>query len=83
MGEYQLLPELSKYSVDRLKWSLMTPDQRKFHAIKVLKITNNDAVKTKYAAPLICLSVPLQDCNRRIIPLPQGTLKELCTTSEF
>ena len=39
MGEHRLVPELSKYSVDPLKWSSMTPDQRKLHAIKVLKIT--------------------------------------------
>ena len=48
----------------------MTPGQQKFHAIKVLKITNNDIARTKYAAPSICLSVPLQDCNPQNIPLP-------------
>ena len=32
MGECQLVPE-SKYSVDPLKWSSMTPDQWNFHAI--------------------------------------------------
>ena len=73
MGEYQLVAELSKDSVDPLKWSSMTPDQRKFHAIKVLKITNNDVVRTKYAAPPTCLSVPLEDYNTRNIPLPQKT----------
>ena len=61
----------------------MTPDQRKLHAIKVLKITNNDLVRIKYAAPSTCLSVPLEDCNTRNIPLPHGTLKELWETSEF
>ena len=70
-------------SVDPLKWSSMTPDQRKFHAIKVLKITNNDVVRTKYAAHPTCLSVTLENCNTRNIPLPQETLKELWATSEF
>ena len=83
MGEYRLVAELSKDSVDPLKWSSMTLDQRKFHAIKVLKITNNDVVRTKYAAPPTCLSVPLEDCNTRNIPLPQKTSKELWATSEF
>ena len=83
MGEYRLVPELSKYSVDPLKWSLTTPDQRKFHAIKVLKITNNDLVRIKYAAGSSCLSVPLEDSNTRNILLPHKTLKELWETFEF
>ena len=83
MGEYRLVAELSKDSVDPLKWSSMTPDQQKFHGIKVLKITNYDVVRTKYAAPPTCLFVPLEDCNTRNIPLPHGTLKELWVTSEF
>ena len=83
MGEYRLVPQFSKYSVDSLKWSSMTPDQRKFHAIKVLKMTNNDAVGIKNAAPSTCLSVPLEDCDIRNIPLPDGALKELWATSEF
>ena len=61
MGEYRLVPELSKYSVDPLKWSSMTPDQRKYHASRVLKITNNDVMGNKKAAPSTCLSVPLED----------------------
>ena len=61
----------------------MIPDQRKFHAIKVLKMTNNDAVGIKNAAPSTCLSVPLEDCDIRNIPLPDGALKELWATSDF
>ena len=83
MGGYRLVPQLSKYSVDPLKWSSMIPDQRKFHAIKVLKMTNNDAVGIKNAAPSTCLSVPLEDCDIRNIPLPDGALKELWATSDF
>ena len=77
MGEYRRIPELSKYSVDPLKSSSMTPDQRKFHAIKVLKITNDDLLRIKYAAPSTWLSLPMEDCNTRNILLPHGTLKEL------
>ena len=83
MGEYRLVPQFSKYSVDSLKWSSMTPEQRKFHAIKVLKMTNNDAVGIKNAAPSTCLSVPLENRDIRNILLPHGALKELWATSEF
>ena len=70
MKEYRLVPELSKYLVDPLKWSSMTPDQRKFHAIKILKMTN-DVVGIKNTAPSTCLSVPLEDCDIRNIPHPE------------
>ena len=77
MREYRLILEFSKYSVNPIKWSSITPGQRKFHAIKVFKMTNNDVVRIKCAAPSTCLSVPLEDCNNRNIALPHGTLKEL------
>ena len=35
------------YSVDPPKWSSITPDQRKCHATKVLKMTNNDVMGNK------------------------------------
>ena len=63
MGKYRLVPELSKHSIDTLKSSYMTPDQRQFRVIKVLKITNNGVVRIKYAVPSTCFSVPLEDCN--------------------
>ena len=37
----------------------------------------------KIAAPSTWLSVPLEDCDIRNIPLPHETLKELWGTSEF
>ena len=83
MGEYRLVLELSKYSVDPLKWSSITPDQRKCHATKVLKMTNNDVMGNKKAASSVCLSVPLEDCDIQKILLLHGTWKELWATFEF
>ena len=60
----------------------MTPHQRKFDAIIVLRM-RNDVMENKNATPSTCLSKPLEDCDLQNIPLRHGTLKELWATSEL
>ena len=81
MGEYRLVESMSQYAVDPVRWTAMTPDQRRAHVNKVFQfkrtVDHLNSVPTGYK-----LSQPWESC-RLINVLPLGSIKQLWATAEF